>query len=495
MIDTLLAHLKEGVEIRQTLSRIRQTIKDEEAFSDFYNMMWDQTELLIPFLQSEDAKTRKNAALLMGDLAMDDFLEPLFAAYQKEETLFVRSSYLTAMKNFDYEDLLPALHSRYATLCAQKTVKEDSKHIEEEIRLLRELIVEEKGIPTHTFTGAANTHQCVLLTNRNHTDFVATQLSELGLKPAVFSAGVRVETTALDKLLALRTYQEMLFVPDKVKPCPFEADAIANMLQQSGLLAFLQHDHKEKTPFYYRIELKSNKDLRFKSSLAKKLASALELASNRMLINSTAHYEFELRIIENEEGSCSVMLKYFTLPDHRFSYRTESIAASIKPSDAALLAALAQPYMAEDAQVLDPFCGVGTMLIERQKIQKANTSYGIDIYPTAIAKAQENTKNAGQIIHYINKDFFDFTHEYLFDEIFTNMPFAAGKTTEKEIVQLYEQFFKKIPSLLTKEGKVILYTHNAAEAKKIAAKNSYKLLAAFPYRSKPKTDLLVFSKM
>ena len=86
MIDALLTRLKDGIEIRQTLSKIRQAIKDEEAFSDLYNIMWDQTNLLIPLLQSEDAKTRKNTALLMGDLAMDDFLEPLFTAYQKEES-------------------------------------------------------------------------------------------------------------------------------------------------------------------------------------------------------------------------------------------------------------------------------------------------------------------------------------------------------------------------------------------------------------------------
>lgn len=494
MIDALLTRLKDGIEIRQTLSKIRQAIKDEETFSDLYNIMWDQTNLLIPLLQSEDAKTRKNTALLMGDLAMDDFLEPLFTAYQKEETLFVRGSYLTAMKNFDYEELLPKLHKQYDKLCTQKTAEENKKHIEEEIRLLRELIIEEEGIPMHTFTGMNRKHQCVLLTNRNHADFVATQLTELGLKPTVFSAGVHVVTDALEPLLSLRTYQEILFEPDMLKPCSFDAKAIVSMLLQSDLLAFLQQDHKGDTPFYYRIELKSNKDLRFKSDLTKKIASTLELESNRMLLNSPSHYEIELRIIENEEGNCSIMVKYFTLPDHRFSYRTESVAASIKPTDAALLAALAQPYMAEDAQVLDPFCGVGTMLIERQKIQKANTSYGIDIYPTAIAKAQENTQNARHIIHYINKDFFNFTHEYLFDEIFTNMPFAAGKTTQQEIVQLYEQFFKKIPSLLTKEGKVILYTHNATEAKKIAAKNSYKLLAAFPYRNKPRTDLLIFSR-
>ena len=151
MIDALLTRLKDGIEIRQTLSKIRQAIKDEETFSDLYNIMWDQTNLLIPLLQSEDAKTRKNTALLMGDLAMDDFLEPLFTAYQKEETLFVRGSYLTAMKNFDYEELLPKLHKQYDKLCTQKTAEENKKHIEEEIRLLRELIIEEEGIPMCPF--------------------------------------------------------------------------------------------------------------------------------------------------------------------------------------------------------------------------------------------------------------------------------------------------------------------------------------------------------
>ena len=34
MIDALLTRLKDGIEIRQTLSKIRQAIKDEEAFSD-----------------------------------------------------------------------------------------------------------------------------------------------------------------------------------------------------------------------------------------------------------------------------------------------------------------------------------------------------------------------------------------------------------------------------------------------------------------------------
>ena len=40
---------------------------------------------------------------------------------------------------------------------------------------------------------------------------------------------------------------------------------------------------------------------------------------------------------------------------------------------------LAKPYLKEDAAVLDPFCGVGTMLIERNKVLPARSLYGIDI--------------------------------------------------------------------------------------------------------------------
>ena len=53
------------------------------------------------------------------------------------------------------------------------------------------------------------------------------------------------------------------------------------------------------------------------------------------------------------------------------------------------LAKLAQPYLKANAQVLDPFCGVGTMLIERNKLAPANPMYGIDIFGEAIDKAME----------------------------------------------------------------------------------------------------------
>ena len=101
----------------------------------------------------------------------------------------------------------------------------------------------------------------------------------------------------------------------------------------------------------------------------------LERLSGRKLINSASDYEIELRLIENKEHKLNMLLKLYTIEDDRFSYFKKHIAASLKPVNAALMVELAKDYMVSDAQVLDPFCGVGTMLIERQKAVKANTSY------------------------------------------------------------------------------------------------------------------------
>ena len=82
-------------------------------------------------------------------------------------------------------------------------------------------------------------------------------------------------------------------------------------------------------------------------------------------MNSTSHYEVELRLVENKAGDFNLMIKLFTYKDPRFRYRREAMSSSIQPVNAALAMKLAQKYLKEGAQVLDPFCGVGTMLIER----------------------------------------------------------------------------------------------------------------------------------
>ena len=105
------------------------------------------------------------------------------------------------------------------------------------------------------------------------------------------------------------------------------------------------------------------------------------------------------------------------------------------------------------------------MLIERNYAVDAREIYGIDIFGEAIAKARANTDITGMKINYIHRDFFDFRHDYKFDEIITNMP-VRGKKTREEMAKLYEKFFKKAETLLSEKGIIIMYTNELGFVKK-----------------------------
>lgn len=489
MIEELIRKIESQIEVRQNLSKLRQEIKEGAKKEELLSAIHGKEGWLIMLLQNEDAKTRKNAVLLMGDLGLPEFLDSLYTAYEGELQMFVKSSYLTAMGAFDYRSYLPNLKERLKILSKTAVNDENKKHVTEEMRALSDLILTMEGVKKHRFTGFNRLSELILLTNRRQIE--ATEKQIIDTKNQSFNAGLKVQTNHIDKLLSIRTYQEMLFVVPGMKSCDLEVMLAAKKIAQSELLEFLQERHEGKVPFFFRVELKSKMPLDKKSIFVKKLSAEIERLTERQLINSTSNYEFEIRLIEDKENKYNILVKLNTIPDERFAYRQESIAASIKPVNAALLVELAKSYMKEDAQVLDPFCGVGTMLIERQKVVKGNTAYGIDCLEEAITKAKINTEAAGQIIHYINKDFFDFTHEYLFDEIFTNMPFAFAHKTEDEIRDLYERFFDRAKAHLQKEGIIIMYTHDRELVRYLAPAKGYAILKQFEIMVREGTYLMI----
>lgn len=178
----------------------------------------------------------------------------------------------------------------------------------------------------------------------------------------------------------------------------------------------------------------------------------------------------------------------------RFSYRKEAVAASIHPANAALFMKLAEPYLKKGAQVLDPCCGVGTMLMERDLLVPAGDMYGLDIFGEAVIKARENAKAAGRQINYINRDFFDFTHKYLFDEIISNMP-LRGKKTREEQDAFYSQFFDCAGKFLKNGGHMILYSNEGGFVKKQLRRHmEYRLLDEFCIREKEGFYLFIVGK-
>ena len=110
---------------------------------------------------------------------------------------------------------------------------------------------------------------------------------------------------------------------------------------------------------------------------------------------------------------------------------------------------------------------------------------------TAVALAKENTKLAGIHVNYINRDFMDFRHEYLFDEIITNMP-LRGKKTKQEMDEFYYRFFRKAKEILKKEAVLILYTNEIGFVKKqLRLNKEYRLLQEYCLQPKNEFYLLI----
>lgn len=497
MIKTYWKEITENHEVRQNLSKLRQEIKKKGTSSPLLYAIAGDEDKLIALLLSDDAKTRKNAALLMGELGKKEFLQPIYEAYEKEQQRFIRSSYLAAMKYFDYRDYMDSLKQHMEEMSSAEVSQENEKHHMEELRELSSLIVAMEGVSIHNFDGWNEPYDIVLLTNRNFAEVTRKELLELEpeTKSKVIGVGVKAQVSNLRWLPDIRTYQEILFTVKGMQTCTMNPVQAAKALMNSEIMEFLRKSHKGKPPYYFRIEFKSKRPLDERSAFVKKLSGQIEKMSDRMLINTTSNYEVELRFIENKEGNCNLLVKLYTLIDDRFAYRREVIPTSIRPMNAALTVALAKDYMKEEAQVLDPFCGVGTMLIERHKAVPANTTYGIDLQEEAIIKARANTEAAHQIIHYINRDFFKFAHSYLFDEVITNMPFAIGRTTEAEVFDLYKKFFESISKYLKEEATIILYSHDHKYVRSLAPDNGFKIVKEYEISRKEETYVMILTRV
>lgn len=515
MIQKIWNAILEKEDVRQNLSKLREVIKDSKNKELCKRIVSENELILEQLLETEDAKTRKNAALLIGDLQISSLQMALWRAYEKEETLFVRSSYLIAMQKLDMMAFLKPIKARLKELSEMEVEENNKKHIREEMQELKKLLIATEGIKKHKFIGWQTMSEIILLANRRHLDTVLMEIKQLPnvvtSDAKMMNAGIRLKTAVLDELMEIRTWQEMLFLVAGMKTCEKDPVKAAETIASSKLVEFLEERHKGEAPFYFRVEVKmqtasagirkpvdkkeeEKQALEAKLKFVKKLVATLEEKSNGKLINTTSDYEFEIRLVENKDGRFNVMVKLFTMEDKRFDYRKEVVASSIRPVNAALLVQLAKEYMIEDARVLDPFCGVGTMLIERQKKIPADTSYGLDIFEEAIEKARRNTDAAGQLIHYVNRDCFTFTHEYLFDEIFTNMPFVQGRKTGLEIYEIYERFFETARKLVRTGGVIVLYTHDKIYVDKLSLKSGFDILKKCQINVKEDTWLYVMKK-
>lgn len=277
--------------------------------------------------------------------------------------------------------------------------------------------------------------------------------------------GVQVVGGNIREAINIRTFRELLFTLRCEKNLPPQPSVIAKELAKSNLTRLIGSLHDGEAPFYFRLEIRGDMPLEKKSAFAKKLAAEIEQRTKHFLVNSTEHYEIELRLVQNRNGGFYPCVKLLTIPMKRFAYRKYTTSASMHPSLAALLAELASNWLTDHARVLDAFCGTGTLLMERIYALPVRTAYALDIFSEAIQGARENAGIAHMNINFVQRSFFEFTHEMKFHEIWADLP-VRGKKTKEEQDAFYCRFFQKVQELLFERGRIFLFCNENGMVKK-----------------------------
>ncbi len=467
-MDKCMEAIRRGEEVRANLIELKMHCKEDPKAAWALRAEDGVPEIFEQLLSHEDAKVRKNAALLLGELGLDESAQALYKAYEAEQTRFVKSAYLQALKELDVEPYLDALRERYQQLLAYEPSEDEKKHVAQERSLLQQLLSENEVLKKHTFSGWRRMNDVIFTTEYSLREPLQKQIETRireEVRTALHPFGVRVRTTELSQLSRMHTYRELLFTLKIRGTIRGTADELSQALLGGGLIMLLEQLHTEDAPFYFRIEVRGMEDTVQKTALAKELARALEQGSEGKLFNSTTDYEVELRLIRTKDGSYYPCLKLYTIADDRFAWRKQTISASMHPSLAAEMIELARPYLSDQAVVLDALCGVGTFVIERNLRMKAYDNYAVDLFGQAIAGAKQNAAAAGVACNFITKDFTEFTSKHLMTEIFADMP-KRGKKTKEELDALYSGCFRQFARLLEEHGHLFLYAGEEGFVKK-----------------------------
>ncbi len=458
MIQALCGRIYKKEQLREDLIELNRLIKTESFREGFLDAFYEHEAFYLGLLDEADPKVRKNAVKLLACVGDPASREPLWQHYLKEETRFLRADYLEAMKAFDMKPYVGKLKA------IRESLPEDEadKHVRNERRKLRELIRKEEPPAKHRFRWPKRPCRLCFIVPKGTEE---TAARAMGVTVAGKLSGGFIGVIApedLRKTLDFRVYQSALFdfCPRLIgEKAARDGRKVGAFLLEEGLVAYLEALHENNgEPFAFRVDIKGVKDPAVKNAIARDVSRILEEKSEGRLENDVSAYELEIRLLYSRRMDCRAFLKLYTLPDRRFEYRTRVLPVSMQPSRAALMMAFAGGALKDNANVLDPFCGTGILLIERAKALGYRSLYGLDIYRPALEACEENSRNAGARVQMIQRDFSDFRHEYPFDEIVTDMPRKSGNHSEKDIRGLYRTFFDRLGQWMTPEGRVLLYS-------------------------------------
>ena len=432
-----------------------------KALLDRINAWLTETrEPLYAALASNEPKLRKNTARLMGELKFAGDVPALISALKVEGTRFVRPSLLLALGSIGGDEAKATLQAHTVPPAESEY---DERHVRDELDALatanKSFLAQ--SLPAHEFTGLQTPAELELTTPELLSGSLVYELNKLNIKPLRTTASsVILMERDIARLYRCRSFFDAFIVLGRdLSPEPKSA-AIKLKAPFETLLKSC-HSDAGQTRFGYRIEIRGETD---RASLAKTLAGYLD---GDALVNAPGAYEAELRLVLKPNGSMDAYVKLFTLKDTRFSYRLGALPASIHPATASALLLHAREHLTENARVLDPCCGSGTMLIERGMITKCASLTGVDIAHKAIDVARRNAEAAGCGAKFIVNDSLRFEAARPYDELIANLPFGNRVGTHKQNEKFYAGLLALIPKWVRHGGIAVLYTMEFTLLKKL----------------------------
>lgn len=428
----------------------------------------DSAEAVIQsLLKDADAKTRKNAAILLGTLGQRGYVPALIDALNAESQLYVRPSIILALGSIGGSEARKAIQSLPRPDGTGVHQKAEADAID---KALSRLAPEERRI----FTGFYCARDVILIPVSGMVNILYREALENGIMLEKNQAHALTRTHDYDSLFKVRSFYEALLPFGHA--VPFTPEHVANAVSSFGLFKELTSMHEGTGAFALRIEIKSAEPVD-RGAFAK---AFFPLLNPQEFYNSPSSYDIELRILV-KNAAARLFVKLYTHDDDRFSYRLDSVPASIHPAAAAAALRIVRHRMGANSSVLDPFCGSGTMLVERAKITTAKALHGIDISPEACEIARGNIQAAGLEAKIYNRSALGFDAGAGYNEIYSNMPFGNRVGTHHSNEKLYEKFFKELPSMLKSGGFALLITNEKALLKSSASRAGIKIASETPF--------------
>ncbi len=426
-----------------------------------YELSLKPVDYLSACLSDGDAKTRKNAAVLLGALENTDYVPFLIDALDGEAQQFVRPSMILA---------LGALGGSLAreALMHLSIPKGDGKHARAEQDAIQKAKSRLMPTQSRSFTALPKPMEIYLAPVSGLVEVLIREGTDKGFPFTLRNGYAVIKTADYPALFNLRCFYEAL-IPLAAQ-VPMNPKALAAVLHKLGIYDLLCSMHDGVGPFGLRLELRT--EILDRGAFASMFFATLPKAA---FINAPSSYDVELRAIQKDE-TATLMLRLYGFSDPRFSYRSEAVPASMHPTAAAAILYAHRDLMDPEHSVLDPFCGAGTLLIERARIMGARSLTGLDISPAAWRIARTNLDNACLHAKVFNRDCRGYTVKDKVHEIICNLPFGHRVGSHGDNHKLYDDVLSQWPDLLHENGFILAITNDKQLFSSLAKRHGYRIV-------------------